>query len=88
MAVIWTYGNNDAMKISLDIPDEIMQRVKLWAACGNRKFTDAIVQLLKVGLSEASGAERLPAAPKPVRLEGHGLLDIQSIEAAIGTSRQ
>lgn len=75
------------MKTTLEIPDKLMQRVKLRALRRNQKLKDAIAQLLEVGLSAASDAEQTRAAPKPVRLKGHGPIDIGSIEAAIGNGR-
>lgn len=76
------------MKTTLEIPDKLMQRIKLRAVRRNQKLKDAIAQLLEIGMSAVSDTEQSRAAPKPVRLKGHGPVDIESIEAAIGTGRE
>ena len=75
------------MKTTLEIPDKLMQRIKLRAVRRNLKLKDAVAQLLEVGLSVSFDAETSRAAPKPVSLRGVGPIDIQSIEAAINAGR-
>ncbi len=75
------------MKTTLEIPDKLMQRIKLRAVRRNLKLKDAVAQLLEIGLSASADAEQSRAAPKPVRLKGVGPIDIQSIEAAISAGR-
>lgn len=82
--VLWEYG---PMKTTLELPDGLMQRVKLRAVHRNQKLKDAIAQLLELGMAAAPDAEKLPRAPKPVRLKG-GRLDIVAIEAAIAAGRE
>ena len=76
-----------AMKTTLELPDGLMQRVKLRAVHRNQKLKDAIAQLLELGMAASSDAEKLPRAPKPVRSKG-GPLDIGDIEAAIAAGRE
>jgi hypothetical protein len=71
------------MKTTLELPDGLMQRVKLRAVHRNQKLKDAIAQLL----AAAPDAEKLPRVPKPVRLKC-GRLDIVAIEAAIAAGRE
>ena len=83
----WFYGNMGGMKTTLEIPDSLMQRVKLRAVRRNQKLKDAIAQLLEIGMAAAPDSEHPRRAPKPVRLKGHGKIDIEGIEAAIGAGR-
>jgi hypothetical protein len=82
---LWEYGR---MKTTLEIPDNLMQRVKLRAVRRNQKLKDAVAQLLELGMNATPDAEQPLRAPKPVRLKGRGPIDIQSIEAAIGSGRE
>jgi hypothetical protein len=75
------------MKTTLELPDGLMQRVKLRAVRRNQKLKDAIAQLLELGMAVSPEADKPPRAPKPVRLKG-GRLDIGSIEAAIAAGRE
>jgi hypothetical protein len=75
------------MKTTLELPDGLMQRVKLRAVHRNQKLKDAIAQLLELGMAASPEADKPPRAPKPVRLKG-GRLDIGSIEAAIAAGRK
>jgi hypothetical protein len=83
---LWKYGY---MKTTIEIPDTLMQRVKLRAVRRNQKLGDTIAQLLESGMAAAPDENHSPPrAPKPVRLKGRGQIDIQSIEAAIGAGRE
>lgn len=75
------------MKTTLEIPDGLMQRVKLRAVHRNQKLKDAIAQLLELGMAASPEADKPSRAPKPVRLKG-GRLDIGNIEAAIAAGRE
>jgi hypothetical protein len=79
---IWGY-----MKTTLELPDGLMQRVKLRAVHRNQKLKDAIAQLLELGMAAAPDLDRSPRAPKPVRVKS-GCLDINAIEAAIAAGRE
>jgi hypothetical protein len=76
------------MKTTLEIPDKLMQRIKLRAVRRNQKLKDAVTQLLEIGMSAVSDTEQVRAVPRPVRLKGHGPVDIESIEAAIRKGRE
>ena len=75
------------MKTTLEIPDGLMQRVKLRAVRRNQKLKDAIAQLLELGMAASPDAEKSTRVPKPVRLKS-GHLDIEAIEAAIAAGRE
>ncbi len=82
---IWKYG---AMrKTTLELPDELMRRVKLRAVHRNQKLKDAITQLLELGMAVSADTRKAPGAPKPLRLKGHRPLTIRDIETAIGGGR-
>ena len=75
------------MKTTLELPDELMKRVKLRAVHRNQKLKDAIAHLLELGMAASPAADGPRHAPKPVRLKGIRL-DIGSIEAAIAADRE
>lgn len=81
--VLW---ENGPMKTTLELPDELMRRVKMRAVQRHQKLKDAVAQLLEAGIAAEPPA---PAAdvPKPVRLKKHGPLTIAKIEAAIASGR-
>lgn len=74
------------MKTTLELPDALLQRIKLRAVHKRRKLKDEIASLLEAGLAQApaAGAPRKP--PKPVRLRGP-LPTVEEIEAAINAGR-
>lgn len=82
---LWEYGK---MKTTLELPEELMRRVKLLAVHRSQKLKDAITQLLEIGLAAAANTERVPRAPKPLRLKGCPPLTIDDIEVAIGSGRE
>jgi len=75
------------MKTTLDLPDELMRRVKLRAVHRNQKLKDAVAQLLELGMAAAPQAEAPARAPRPVRLRKRGRVTIDDIEAAIAAGR-
>ena len=75
--VIW------AMKTTLELPDDLMRRIKLRAVQRNCKLKDEIAQLLEAGIAQAPAAEAPRTPPKPVRLRGRRTLSTRDIEAAI-----
>jgi hypothetical protein len=75
------------MKTTLELPDDLMKRVKLRALHHNQKLKEAIAQLLELGMA-ASKSKDSPRAPKPVRLKTGRRLSINDIEAAIGSGRE
>jgi plasmid stability protein len=76
------------MKTTLELPDEMMRRIKLRAVHRNRKLKDEIAQLLEAGMASAPASEVPRKPPKPVRLRGHRPLTLSDIETAIAAGRE
>ncbi len=76
------------MKTTLELPDEIMHRIKLRAVHRKSKLKDEIAHLLEAGLAVAPAPEALAKPPKPVRLKGQRTLTIADIETAIAAGRE
>ncbi len=72
------------MKTTLDLPDELMRKVKIRAVHEHKKLKDTIAELIEKGIAASSA--RRPKIPKPVKLRG-GPLTIDEIEAAINWGR-
>lgn len=75
------------MKTTLELPDELMRRIKLRAVHRNQKLKDAVAQLLEAGIAALPSAEPPARAPRPVRLKKHRPLTIDDVEAAIASGR-
>jgi plasmid stability protein len=88
MTESWFYGKLAKMKTTLDMPDELMRRIKLRAVHRNRKLKDEIAQLLEAGMANVPASEAPRRPPKPVRLRGRGPLTTKEIEAAIAGGRK
>jgi plasmid stability protein len=75
------------MKTTLEMPDELMRRVKIRAVQRGQKLKDTVAQLLEAGMDAAP--ENAPSArlPKPVRLRKRPPLTISDIETAIAAGR-
>lgn len=76
------------MKTTLELPDDLMRRIKLRAVHRNRRLKDEIAQLLEAGLSSAPAPQAPRKPPKPVRLRGRRRVTLAEIEAAIGAGRE
>lgn len=76
------------MKTTLELPDELMRRIKLRAVHRNQKLKDAVAQLLEAGIAALPSAEPPARPPRPVRLRKHGPLTIDDIESAIAAGRE
>ena len=74
------------MKTTLELPDDLMRRVKLRAVHRRRKLKDEIARLLEAGLAQAPEAEAPARPPRPVRLRGRALT-ARDIEDAIAAGR-
>lgn len=75
------------MKTTLELPDDLMRRIKLRAVHRNRKLKEEIELLLEAGMASAPQAEPPARPPKPVRLKGRKPLTLAEIESAIATGR-
>ena len=75
------------MKTTLELPDELMRRVKLRAVHRNQKLKDAVAQLLEAGIAALPTAEPPAHPPRPVRLKKLAPLTIDDIEIAIAAGR-
>ena len=71
------------MKTTLELPDDLMRRIKLRAVHRNRRLKDEIAQLLEAGIAHAPAPEAPRKPPKPVRLRGRRPLTLREIESAI-----
>ena len=76
------------MKTTIELPDELMRRIKLRAVEHDQKLKDTIAQLLEAGLANTPDRAARKSPPKPVRLKRHGPLTITDIEAAIANGRE
>ena len=76
------------MKTTLELPDELVRRIKMRAVERKQKLNDTIAQLLELRFANVPKAKMPPRVPKPVRLKRQGLLTINDIKAAITAGRE
>ena len=76
------------MKTTLELPGDLMRRIKRRAVHRNRKLKDEIAQLLEAGMASTPEPKALRKPPKPVRLRGHRPLTLSDIESAIAAGRE
>jgi hypothetical protein len=76
------------MKTTLDLPDELVRRIKIEAAQSDRKLKDLVAQLLEAGLRVRRNDGAAAALPKPVTRRRGGRLTADAIEAAIAAGRE
>ncbi len=71
------------MKTTIELPDDLMRRVKLRALREHKKLKQSVAELLERGLAEPRSRGR----PKPLRLHGGTLPSFKDIDAAIARGR-
>lgn len=76
------------MKTTLDLPDDLVRRIKIKAAQSDRKLKDLVAQLLEAGLRAGRGDMGAAPLPKPVKRRHGGPLTAEAIEAAIAAGRE
>ena len=76
------------MKTTLEMPDDLMRRVKMRAVQRNQRLKDTVAQLLEAGIAAASDDKLSVRAPKPVHLTHRRPLTLDDIEAAIAAGRE
>ena len=74
------------MKTTLDLPDELMRKVKIRAVHEHKKLKDTIAELIEKGI--AAGEVQRRKVPKPLRLRGGFIPTAEDIEAAIDWGRE
>lgn len=75
------------MRTTLELPDELIRRLKLRAARRHQKLEDAVAQILDAAIADEPRRRLVPRAVRPVRLKKHPPLTIDDIEAAIASGR-
>lgn len=75
------------MKTTLEIPDELIRRIKLHAVRRNQKLKDAVAQLLEAGMAAALPSDAPARPPRPVRLRHRVRLAVRDIDQAIEKGR-
>lgn len=75
------------MKTTVDIPDDLMQQVKAYAAESNRKVNDTIADLIKRGIATSSSPTNGFDPGEPYRIKMKDPLILKDIEAAIASGR-
>lgn len=76
------------MKTTLDLPDELVRRIKIEAARSDLKLKDLAAQLLEAGLRASRDDSAAAALPRPVKRRRGGPLTADAIEAAIAAGRE
>jgi hypothetical protein len=75
------------VKTTLEMPDELMRRVKMRAVQRDQRLKDVVAQLLEAGMAAAPDVAPPTRVPKPVRLRRRRPLTIDDIETAIAAGR-
>ena len=75
------------MKTTLELPDDLMRRVRVRAAQSDQKLKDLVAALLEAGLRAPPVTAAVGNIPKPRRLRKVGPLTVEDIEAAIAAGR-
>ena len=72
------------MKTTLDLPDDLVKRVKILAVHEHKKLKDTIAELIERGMQQRKQTK----IPKPIKLRGGFTPTTNDIEAAIAEGRE
>jgi hypothetical protein len=72
------------MKTTLDLPDDLIKRVKIRAIHEHKKLKDTIAELIARGMQQPAAAK----IPKPLKLRRGFVPTAEDIEAAIAGGRE
>ena len=75
------------MKTTLELPDDLMMRVKLRAVQEGKKLKDAVAEWLERGMNAPRQKQHV-RLPKIAKLKNHLPLTTDEIEAAINWGRE
>ena len=75
------------MKTTIDLPDEVVRRVKIRAIHENKKLKEVVAEFLDTGLAQQTAPSPRSKLPPLVKLKDRGLLSLPEIEAAIAVGR-
>ena len=75
------------MKTTLELPDELVRRIKMRAVERNQRLKDTMAQLLEIGLASTPKKEVPVRTPRPIQLKKRGPITIDDIESAIAAGR-
>jgi hypothetical protein len=84
----WFAGKMGGMKATLELPDDLLRRIKIEAARTDRKLKDLVAQLLEAGLRASREGGVAPPLPQPVTRQRGGPLTADAIEDAIAAGRE
>jgi hypothetical protein len=73
------------MKTTLDLPDDLVKRVKIRAIHEHKKLKDTIAELIEQGMEQQPPTAKIP---KPLKLRRGFVPTVRDIEAAIAAGRE
>jgi len=76
------------MKTTLELPDNLLERMKIIAVQEKRRFKDLVAEILEVGLRNRSTSTVRTILPKPIKLRGGYQPTAEEIEKAIQEGRR
>jgi predicted transcriptional regulator len=76
------------MKATIELPDDLLQRVKIIAIQEHRRFKDMIAEVLEVGLAQRTSNNQKYKLPKPLKLRNGFIPTTEDIERAIAEGRR
>ena len=76
------------MKATIELPDDLLQRVKIVAIQEQRRFKDMIAEVLEIGLSHRPSSKQKYKLPKPLKLRSGFIPTTEDIERAISEGRR
>lgn len=74
-------------KTTIELPEDLVQQVKLIALRERKKLKDTFAEIIERGIASERHQPRTPFIPKPSKLRGGHMPTIDEIEAIINSGR-
>jgi hypothetical protein len=76
------------VKTTIELPDTLLQRVKILAVHEHKRFKDLVAEILEIGLEQRNKPPKAHKLPKPLKLRGGHMPSMEEVLAIMAEGRE